>query len=59
MVNRGLNHYTLHSILKISRSYLAIPDRVQRLKCVLKEHHLQISPTFVAQEPPVKKRKSI
>ena len=51
---------SLHAAFnKISRSYLAIPDRVQRLKCVLKEHHLQISPTLVAQEPPVKKRKSI
>ena len=51
---------SLHTtFIKISRSYLAIPDRVQRLKCVLKEYHLQVSPTLVAQEPPVKKRKSI
>ena len=32
---------------------------LRRLKCVLKEHHLQVSPTLVAKEPPVKKRKSI
>ena len=51
---------SLHATFnKITRSYLAIPDRVQRLKCVLKEHHLQVSPTLVAKEPPVKKRKSI
>ena len=51
---------SLHATFnKISRSNLAIPDRVQRLKCVLKEHHLQVSPTLVVQELPVKKRKSI
>jgi hypothetical protein len=36
---------------KIRRSYMAIPDRVKRLKCVVKEHHLQVSPTLVALEP--------
>ena len=48
---------SLHATFnKISRSYTAIRDRVERLKCIVKEHHLQVSPTLVAQEPPVKKK---
>jgi hypothetical protein len=43
---------SLHATFnKIRRSYMAIPDRVKRLKCVVKEHHLQVSPTLVALEP--------
>jgi hypothetical protein len=30
---------------KIARAYTAITDRVERLKCTFREHHMQVSPT--------------
>ena len=51
---------SLHAAFnRITRSYTSIPDRLTRLKCVMHEHHLQISPAMVAQEPAVKKRKKL
>lgn len=51
---------SLHAAFnRITRSYTSIPDRLTRLKCVMREHHLQISPAMVAQEPAVKKRKKL
>ena len=41
---------SLHTAFNhITRSYTSIPDRLTRLKCVMCEHHLQISLTMVAQ----------
>ena len=35
-----------------------IPDRVQRLKYMLKEHHLHVAPANVAARPAIKKNSS-
>lgn len=49
---------SLHAhIKKICTSYASIPNRVERLKNILKEHHLQVSPLLVAQEPERSKEK--
>ena len=49
---------SLHAAFnRIMRSYTSIPDRLTRLKSVMKEHHLQVAPTMVAQEPTIKRRK--
>ncbi len=45
------------SINTISRAYSNIPDKVQRLECILKEHHRHVCPTLAAQQPVKKKRK--
>ena len=37
--------------------YNTVPNRVDRLKLMLKEHLLHISPMNVVAKPPVKKRK--
>ena len=51
---------SLHaSFNKIGESYVAIPDAVKRLQCVMREHHLQVSPTMLAQQPAVKKRRTL
>eukprot|EP00731_Ephydatia_muelleri_P022772 Em0015g355a len=41
----------------LGRAYTAIPDRVERLKCIMKEHLVSIAPDMVAAIPPPKKRK--
>ena len=42
----------------LGRAYTAIPDRVERLKCIMKELHLvSIAPDMVAAIPTPKKRK--
>jgi len=47
---------SLHAAFnRITRSYTSIPDRLTRLKCVMREQHLQISPAMVAQERPAVK----
>ncbi|CAI8022352.1 hypothetical protein GBAR_LOCUS13139 [Geodia barretti] len=48
-VHAAINH--------ITPSYLNIPDRVQRLKGVLMEHHRQICPELTSCQPSVKRRK--
>ena len=42
-----------------SLAYQSIPDRVQRVKHMLKEHHLHVAPPNVAARPAIKKRKKI
>ena len=41
----------------LGRAYTAIPDRVERLKCIMKEHLVSIAPDMVAAIPTPKKRK--
>ena len=41
----------------LGRAYTAIPDRVERLKYIMKEHLVSIAPDMVAAIPPPKKRK--
>ena len=43
----------------LSRTYCGITDRVERLKQMIKEHHLHIAPANVVARPPLKKRKKI
>ena len=50
-LHRGFN--------RIKASYTSIPDALKRLMCVVREHHLQVSPVLVAQEPTKKKRKTL
>ena len=51
---------SLHALIRrISRSYGSIQNRVDRLKSVIKEHHLQVSPLLVAQEPVPKRRRTL
>ena len=51
---------SLHALIRrISRSYASMPNRVDRLKSVVKEHHLQVSPVMVAQEPASKRRRTL
>ena len=51
---------SLHSMIRrISMSYTSMPNRLERLKAVIKEHHLQVSPAMLAQQPSVKKRKTV
>lgn len=40
----------------LGRVYTAIPDKVERMKCMLKEHLVSIAPDMVAAIPPPKKR---
>ena len=47
---------SLHAL--ISTSYASMPNRLERLKSVMKEHHLQVSPVIVAQQPAPKRRKT-
>lgn len=42
----------------IERSFACmVHAKVEKLKCVVKEHHLRISPTNVSMLPQIKKRK--
>ena len=51
---------SLHALIRrISRSYGSIQNRVDRLKSVIKEHHLQVSPLLAAQEPVPKRRRTL
>ena len=40
-----------------SRTYHSIPDWVERLKVMMREHYLHSTPSLVAERPPVKRRK--
>lgn len=42
----------------LARTYHSIPDRVERLKAMLREHSLHSTPSLAAQRPPIKKRKT-
>ena len=49
----------LHALIRrISTSYASMPNRLECLKSVMKEHHLQVSPVMVAQQPAPKRRKT-
>ena len=51
---------SLHALIhRVGRSYTSIKNPVERLRSIIKEHHLQSSPLIVAQEPMVKKRKTL
>ena len=41
----------------LGRTYCGIPNSVERLKYMLKEHQLHTAPANVAARPPIKKRK--
>ena len=44
---------------KLNRTYCSIPDRVQRLRQEMVEHHLHVSPKNVAAKPkPLKRRRT-
>lgn len=47
-------HAAVNSIKKV---YTNIPDKVSQLKCILLEHHRQVCPTLVKQQPEIKRRK--
>ena len=42
----------------LGRTYRGIPDRVQRMKQVMKEHFLHIAPANIDAKPAVKRRKT-
>ena len=43
----------------LTRRYVNITDRIERLRCVLKEHHLRCSPEVLAAKPiPRRKHKT-
>ena len=49
---------SIHTVFNaLHRTYNSITNPTHRLKCMLKEHHLQISPNTSEQRPPIKKRK--
>lgn len=45
------------AVNSITPAYVNIPDRVQRLKCILQEHHRQVCPFLANCKPIPKKRK--
>ena len=45
------------AVNNIKRAYANMPDKVSRLKCILKEHHRQVCPIQAQQQPPIKRRK--
>ena len=50
---------SIHAYFNIlNRTYCSIPDRVQRLRQEMVEHHLHVSPKNVAAQPkPLKRRR--
>ena len=44
------------AINSINPAYVNIPDRVQRLKCVLQEHHRQVCPVLKSCKPVIQRR---
>ena len=47
------------SLNQIERSYLNMPNKVDRLLCVVREHHLRVDPEHQSLAPPLKKRNVI
>ena len=41
----------------LKSSYRTMPDKVERLKQLMKEHYLHIAPENIALRPPIKKKK--
>ena len=49
---------SIHVYFKsLARTNQTIPDRVERLHCMMKEHFLHLAPANIAARPPVKKVK--
>lgn len=49
---------SIHAAINgIKPAYLNMPNKVERLKCVLLEHHRQVCPILRDCQPPVNKRK--
>ncbi len=44
------------SINTIKARYVGIPNRVDRLRCILRDHHLRVAPQNIALQPEKKKR---
>ena len=42
----------------LARTYHSIPDRVDCLRAMMREHSLHSTPTLVTERPPVKGRKA-
>lgn len=45
------------AINRIKQRFRAIPNKEKQLLCVIKEHHLQVSPSNQSRAPPAAKRK--
>lgn len=45
------------AVNSIKKAYTNIPDKVSQLECILLEHHRQVCPTLVKQQPEIKRRK--
>ena len=43
------------SFNSIKRAYLGIPNKIERLLCVVQEHHLRVEPENVSSAPTLKK----
>ena len=41
----------------LKRTYSGIPDKLQRLKQIMVEHHLHVAPANTTARPPVVKKK--
>lgn len=48
---------SVHSFNSIERSYHSMPNRVERLLCVVKEHHLRVDPDHRSMDLEPKRRK--
>ena len=48
-----------HEFNMIRQRYANIPDRVEQLRCVMREHHLRWCPPLATLKPLPKKRKSM
>ena len=40
----------------LAATYKTIPDPIDRLKCIMKEHYLKVSPQIQSATPPKQKR---
>lgn len=43
----------------LTRTYQSIPDKVERLRCMMREHLLHSTPSLVSSAPPIKKKKTV
>ena len=51
---------SIHNVFNnLERTYCAIRNPLKRMKCMLKEHQLQVSPSTAQLEPTVVKRKKL
>lgn len=47
-----------HYFNSLKRTYSSVPDGVQQLHCIMKEHYTHVAPANIAQEPVTKRRKT-